>query len=81
MNRALGNVPLTCKLRTGVKDGQNNAHKLMPRVRDWGVQMMTLHGRTRQQRYVKLADWAYIRQCVDAVRAKEEEDGCEYWRI
>ena len=33
-----------------------------------------LHGRTRQQRYTKLADWDYIRQCVEAVRAREAEE-------
>ena len=33
-----------------------------------------MHGRTRQQRYTKLADWDYIRQCVEAVRAREAEE-------
>lgn len=32
MNRALGEIPVTVKLRTGVKEGRNNAHKLMPRL-------------------------------------------------
>jgi hypothetical protein len=32
MNRALGDIPLTVKLRTGVKEGKNTAHKLMPRL-------------------------------------------------
>ena len=32
MNRALGEIPLTVKLRTGVKEGKNTAHKLMPRL-------------------------------------------------
>ena len=76
MNRALGEIPVTVKLRTGVKEGRNNAHKLMPRIAcEWGASAITLHGRTRQQRYTKLADWDYIKECVDAVRAREEEEG------
>ncbi|PAV17921.1 zinc finger dihydrouridine synthase [Pyrrhoderma noxium] len=75
MNKALGEIPLTVKLRTGVKEGRNNAHKLMPRLAaETGIGAMTLHGRTRQQRYTKLADWDYIKECVEAVRAREEED-------
>ncbi|KAL1717837.1 hypothetical protein EV715DRAFT_253260 [Schizophyllum commune] len=73
MNKALGDTPVTVKLRTGVKDGKNNAHRLMPRVAEWGAGMMTLHGRTRQQRYTKLADWDYVKECVQAVRAYEAE--------
>ncbi|KAH7929242.1 zinc finger dihydrouridine synthase [Leucogyrophana mollusca] len=76
MNRALGEIPVTVKLRTGVKDGRNTSHKLMPRIAsEWKVGCMTLHGRTRQQRYTKLADWGYIKQCVDAVRAREADEG------
>ncbi|VDC04359.1 unnamed protein product [Peniophora sp. CBMAI 1063] len=75
MNRALGEIPLTVKLRTGVKEGKNTSHRLMPRVSaEWNVAAMTLHGRTRQQRYTKLADWEYIKECVDAVRAREQEE-------
>ncbi|KAI0273872.1 zinc finger dihydrouridine synthase [Russula aff. rugulosa BPL654] len=75
MNRALGEIPLTIKMRTGVKEGRNNAHKLMPRISsEWNVAAMTLHGRTRQQRYTKLADWEYIRECVNAVRAREADE-------
>lgn len=29
MSKALGDIPLTVKLRTGVKDGKNMAHKLL----------------------------------------------------
>ncbi|KAI0357848.1 zinc finger dihydrouridine synthase [Trametes cingulata] len=75
MNKALGDIPVTVKLRTGVKDGKNTAHKLMPRLAaEWGASAITLHGRTRQQRYTKLADWDYIKTCVEAVRAREEEE-------
>ncbi|KAF7296829.1 tRNA-dihydrouridine(47) synthase [NAD(P)(+)] [Mycena indigotica] len=89
MSRALGEVPVTIKMRTGVKEGRNTVHKLMPRMlgegtkgsagtegeKGWmGVGAMTLHGRTRQQRYTKLADWEYIKTCVDAVRAREADE-------
>ncbi|KIM92414.1 hypothetical protein PILCRDRAFT_810469 [Piloderma croceum F 1598] len=75
MNRALGDIPVTVKLRTGVKDGRNTAHKLMPRLgSEFGVGCITLHGRTRQQRYTKLADWDYIKHCVEAVRAREADE-------
>ncbi|PPQ85978.1 hypothetical protein CVT25_001677 [Psilocybe cyanescens] len=75
MNKTLGEIPVTVKLRTGVKDGKNTAHKTMPRLAaEWNVGCMTLHGRTRQQRYTRLADWDYIKQCVDAVRAREQDE-------
>ncbi|KJA22425.1 hypothetical protein HYPSUDRAFT_67097 [Hypholoma sublateritium FD-334 SS-4] len=75
MNQALGEIPVTVKLRTGVKDGKNTAHKLMPRLAtEWSAGCITLHGRTRQQRYTRLADWDYIKQCVEVVRTKEADE-------
>ncbi|KAG8683741.1 tRNA-dihydrouridine synthase 3 [Ceratobasidium sp. 394] len=74
MSRALGEVPLTIKVRTGIKEGRNTSHKLMPRVARWGVNAFSIHGRTRQQRYSKLADWGYIKECVEALRASTEDD-------
>ncbi|KAI6003161.1 hypothetical protein EDC04DRAFT_2882888 [Pisolithus marmoratus] len=76
MNKVLGDIPVTVKLHTGVKDGHNMAHKLMPRLStEWGVGCITLHGRTQQQQYTKIADWDYIQQCVEAVRVHESEEG------
>ncbi|KAJ1790080.1 tRNA-dihydrouridine synthase 3, partial [Coemansia sp. RSA 2399] len=54
---------LTVKFRTGVKSGDNVAHTLVPEFARWGASVATLHGRSRQQRYTKLADWEYIAQC------------------
>ncbi|XP_070272006.1 tRNA-dihydrouridine(47) synthase [NAD(P)(+)]-like isoform X3 [Myotis yumanensis] len=59
-------VPLTVKIRTGVQERVNLAHRLLPKLRDWGAALVTLHGRSREQRYTKLADWQYIKQCVAA---------------
>jgi len=40
----LGEIPVTVKLRTGVKDGRNTAHKLMPRLgAEWGVGCLTVN--------------------------------------
>ncbi|XP_056375038.1 tRNA-dihydrouridine(47) synthase [NAD(P)(+)]-like [Hyla sarda] len=63
MNSVL-DVPLTVKIRTGVQEKVNLAHKLIPELRDWGVSLVTLHGRSREQRYTKVADWEYIKQCA-----------------
>ncbi|XP_019110337.1 tRNA-dihydrouridine(47) synthase [NAD(P)(+)]-like [Larimichthys crocea] len=62
MNYVL-DVPLTVKIRTGVQEKSNVAHKLIPEMKKWGVSMVTLHGRSREQRYTKLADWDYISTC------------------
>ncbi|KAM8967237.1 tRNA-dihydrouridine(47) synthase [NAD(P)(+)]-like isoform 2-T2 [Pelodytes ibericus] len=63
MNSVL-DVPLTVKIRTGVHEKHNLAHKLIPNFKEWGVSLVTLHGRSREQRYTKLADWEYIDYCA-----------------
>uniref|UniRef100_A0A3Q2DW10 tRNA-dihydrouridine(47) synthase [NAD(P)(+)] n=1 Tax=Cyprinodon variegatus TaxID=28743 RepID=A0A3Q2DW10_CYPVA len=63
MNYVL-DVPLTVKIRTGVQEKSNIAHKLIGEMKNWGVSMITLHGRSREQRYTKLADWDYISTCA-----------------
>jgi hypothetical protein len=43
MNRALGEVPVTVKLRTGVKDNRLTAHSLMPRLAtEWNAACVTV---------------------------------------
>lgn len=58
-------VPVTLKMRLGWDHDAINAPDLARRAADAGVQMITVHGRTRQQFYTGAADWA----AVGAVRA------------
>ncbi|KAI0217185.1 tRNA-dihydrouridine(47) synthase [NAD(P)(+)]-like protein, partial [Massospora cicadina] len=60
---AVLNCPVTIKLRTGVFSHKPTAHLLLPRLAEWGCALGTVHGRSREQRYTKLADWDYIGQC------------------
>ncbi|CAK7896659.1 tRNA-dihydrouridine(47) synthase [NAD(P)(+)] [[Candida] anglica] len=78
MNACSGDIPVTVKIRTGTKDGHNNAKQLVGRIlAENTVAAITLHGRTRQQRYTKEADWGYIGEVAKVVEdwnhAKEED--------
>ncbi len=58
-------IPVTLKMRLGWDDASLNAPELARRAEAEGVQLVTVHGRTRMQFYKGRADWAAIR----AVRA------------
>lgn len=60
-------VPVTLKTRLGWDDNLLNAPLITRRAQDAGVQMVTIHGRTRCQFYKGRADWAAIAAVKDAV--------------
>jgi len=45
----------------GYYDNADVAHDIIPQMPLWGAAAVTLHGRSRQQRYSRAADWDYIR--------------------
>lgn len=60
-------VPVSVKMRTGWDDSSRNAVELARIAEDVGVQMLTVHGRTRCQFYTGQADWNFIAGVKDAV--------------
>lgn len=62
-----GGRPVTLKMRLGWDDETLNAPQLGQIAEARGVQMLTVHGRTRCQFYTGRADWAAVRATVEAV--------------
>jgi len=60
-------VPVTLKTRLGWDSDCLNAAHVAKRAEDAGVQLVTIHGRTRCQFYKGAADWAAIAEIKDAV--------------
>ena len=85
MNAVSGEVPITVKIRMGTKDNKPSAHKLVERLvygeseaaglgkGSSGVAAITLHGRSKQQRYTKNANWEYISDCAALIKRFNEQ--------
>jgi tRNA-dihydrouridine synthase 3 len=87
MNYVSNETPITVKIRMGTKDAQPTADRLIKRLvlggyeaieadkGTSGVAAITLHGRSKQQRYTKSADWSYIAECSALInRLKREKN-------
>jgi tRNA-dihydrouridine synthase B len=61
-------VPVTLKMRTGWCDAEKNALRLALAAQDVGVQMLTVHGRTREQGYKGAAEYDTIAAVKAALR-------------
>ncbi|KAL4934367.1 tRNA dihydrouridine synthase DUS3 [Aspergillus undulatus] len=85
MNAVSQQIPITVKIRTGTKDNSPNAQKLVERLvlggheasllncGPAGVAAVTLHGRSRQQRYTREANWEYISETAALIKRLNEK--------
>jgi tRNA-dihydrouridine synthase 3 len=55
-------VPVTVKIRTGWHAGRENVSEVAKACEEAGASAITIHGRTREQRYTRAADWDLIGQ-------------------
>jgi tRNA-dihydrouridine synthase 3 len=53
-------VPVTVKIRLGWTEDDQNASEVAKVVEESGAAALTVHGRTREQRYSRAADWDAI---------------------
>jgi tRNA-dihydrouridine synthase B len=66
--RKASSVPLTIKIRGGWDDEHLNAVAVAQMAEAEGVDAITVHPRTRSQRFTGKAPWTIIREVVNAVR-------------
>lgn len=60
-------IPVTVKMRLGWDENSINAPDIAARAEAAGVQLITIHGRTRMQFYEGRADWDAIAAVRDAI--------------
>ena len=61
-------VPVTLKMRTGWSESTKNALSIAKAAESAGVQMITVHGRTREQGFGGFAEYQTIKAIKSAVR-------------
>jgi len=61
-------VPVTLKIRTGWSRQRNNALEIAGIAEECGIQALTIHGRSREDKYLGAAEYETIRQVKENVQ-------------
>ena len=61
-------IPVTVKMRMGWDTTNLNAPKLAKIAEDLGIQMITVHGRTRSQMFSGNVNWEFVKEVKDCVK-------------
>ncbi len=61
-------VPVTLKVRTGWSRQKNNALEIAGIAQDCGIQALTIHGRSREDRFSGIAEYETIRRVKENVQ-------------
>lgn len=56
--------PVSIKCRIGPDEDAPTLHRQIHQYATWGAAAVTVHGRSRKQRYTKFANWDYVEQCA-----------------
>ena len=67
MKQAIGDTPLSVKIRLGWND-PDDFKKFIPVIEDAGVELITIHGRTKAQGYSGKSDWVRIAEAKKIAR-------------
>lgn len=65
--RAVTDLPLSVKIRLGYTQTKINCVTVAQRIEEAGADAVTVHGRTRAQRYRKSSRWEFIEEVAQAV--------------
>lgn len=68
MKRGVSRIPVTVKIRLGWNDEHLNSLEIARAAEDGGADAITVHGRTRNARYRREADWTAIGAVAQHVR-------------
>src|SRR5580765_6271751 len=79
--KAAVTIPVTIKLRLGWSEGDADYLKVARAAAEAGVDAITLHARSRAQRYRRAAEWDHVKALVETVRVPVVGNGDVFtWR-